>query len=161
MTGEVHFSSMLDAAKFWTSKGFDVFPLKPMSDEPYEKYFIEHASHDIDKLKEWFTDEPITDPPQCNIGTAFRLNSPLFDLDVDGFLNTRLREWRKFSRDKKIPRTLMQQTRSNNLHFTYKAPFPMPYHLGVFGTATIRCGIKYSVRAPSVVLDKPINRVGH
>ncbi|HET8707730.1 MAG TPA: bifunctional DNA primase/polymerase, partial [Pseudomonadales bacterium] len=69
-------TTVLDTAKFYISKGWDVFPCRPKDKTPAVKW-AEEATRDAAKIAEWFTGS------DYNIGIATGARSGIVVLDID------------------------------------------------------------------------------
>lgn len=149
-TGEVHFASAFQAAIYWTSKGYNVLPVKRLGNIPATPHGLKDATSELNIIRGWFSQDKINCVPSVNIATVPPEGSSLFDVDIDMHGNNGMQTWRKITQGKTVPRTLTELTQSGGLHLSFLAEEPVKSRVGLFEGIDIIGQKHYAIRAPSV-----------
>lgn len=147
---EVRFYSSLQAALYWRSKPFDIIPIKRFGNTPATPHGLKDATSDLNTIREWFSNTPINGIPRINIATVPLEGSSIFDVDIDLHDSNGFNEWRKLTKNKKVPRTLTELTQSGGLHLTFMGEYPVKSKVGILDGIDIIGQKHYAIRSPSV-----------
>jgi hypothetical protein len=147
---EVRFTSLYQAATYWRAKGYGIIPIKRFGQIPTTPHGLNDATSDINQLKKWFPSTPIQGIPSVNIATVPLEGSFIFDVDIDLHDSNGFKEWRKLTKNRKVPRTLTELTQSGGLHLTFMGESPVKSRVGILDGIDIIGQKHYAIRAPSV-----------
>ncbi|WP_371170686.1 bifunctional DNA primase/polymerase [Aliiroseovarius sp. 2305UL8-7] len=138
--------SLGDAALYYASLGWPVFPCIPNEKRPLTTNGFKAATTDPATINSWWEKSP-----NANIGLALDA-AGLVAFDPDLYKPDC--EWETFIRDRQLPETLTQSTASGGKHFIFSADEGVKYP----GQLCKHVDIKhagYIILAPSIFNDRP------
>lgn len=145
--------TLLEDALFLASKHFYVFPLKSNSKFPQIEEWQDHATHDVEKIKEWWTKWP-----DANIGIyTGKYNGGkeallAVDVDVKDGKRGDLTLIQKEMEGMEFPPTFTQTTPTGGKHLIYKVKEAVKQGVDVFGPGLdVRSRGGYLVGAGSII----------
>lgn len=137
-----------DAAAFYVSLGWKVFPLEPGSKRPFPgSRGVLDATDDADVIDGWHRQAPTS-----NIAIACGVSGLMVvDLDPRHHCWQTLARWE--AERKALPMTVHARTRSGGLHLYFALANPLPdgWKRKLAGGVDIQTGNKYVVAPPSVI----------
>jgi Bifunctional DNA primase/polymerase, N-terminal len=140
--------NFFDAAAQYVSVGWQVFPLKPGSKEPWPgSRGVLDASDDAELLATWAERDNTS-----NVAIACgKSGLMVVDLDPRHGCWKRIADWKR--EGKVFPRTVCAETRSGGQHLYFKFPegLPLGWRRKLAGGVDIQVGNKYVVAPPSII----------
>ncbi len=113
-------SELREAAKYYASVGWKVFPLKPNAKTPLTAHGVKDATSDATQVEAWWTQWP-----DANIGFACGGEDGAHIIDVDVDTEKGIDGWKTINEllatGKTFPKTIYQNTPRGGAHFFYRA----------------------------------------
>ena len=135
-------SQFLDAALYYASIGWRIFPLAPGQKVPITSHGCKDATTDEKQIREWWSKWP-----NANIGLACGASSGIYVLDID--MKEGINGFDSLKEFPPLPPTVRQDTPRGGAHYLYRS-IVSPANRNSFRPGIdIRCEGYYIVLAPS------------